>query len=29
VIRALQKELDATKGKFGDGGAAGEGEFRL
>jgi len=29
VIRALQKELDATKGKFGDGGAAGDGEFRL
>ncbi|MCA3306787.1 MAG: hypothetical protein ING00_13415 [Roseomonas sp.] len=29
VTRALQKELDATKAKFGDGGAAGEGEFRL
>ena len=29
VIRALQKEIDTTKAKFGDGAGAGEGEFRL
>lgn len=29
VIRAMQKELDAAKAKFGDGGATSEGEFRL
>lgn len=29
VIRAIQKELDAAKAKFGDGGATSEGEFRL
>lgn len=29
ILRALQKELDATKAKFGDGSATGDGEFRL
>jgi len=29
IIRALQKEMDATKAKFGDGGGVGDGEFRL
>lgn len=29
IIRAMQKELDAAKAKFGDGGGAAEGEFRL
>lgn len=29
VVRALQRELDAAKAKFGDGGGASEGEFRL
>ncbi|MCS6921282.1 MAG: hypothetical protein NZM07_05085 [Elioraea sp.] len=29
VIRAIQKELDVAKAKFGDGGGTSEGEFRL
>lgn len=29
VIRAMQRELDATKAKFSDGGGASEGDFRL
>lgn len=29
IVRAIQKELDVTRAKFGDGGTPSEGEFRL
>lgn len=29
IVRALQRELDILKGRFGDAGSGGESEFRL